>query len=74
MYNLLDSTKPDIIFGTVTWLDSNIKDSQIFRYNIFRNDRNLNGEDVLIAVKDNLISSPATELHTDFCEIVWCKL
>ena len=43
LYNLLDtcSTKPDIIFGTETWLDPSIKDSQIFPpgYNIFRNDR-----------------------------------
>ncbi|CAC5379034.1 unnamed protein product [Mytilus coruscus] len=75
LHNLLDSTKPDIIFGIETWLDSRIKDSQIFPpgYNIFRNDRNLNGEGVLIAVQDNLISSPVPELHTD-CEIVWCKL
>ena len=28
--NLIDSTNPDIIFGTETWIDSNIKDSQIF--------------------------------------------
>jgi len=28
---------------------------------------------VLIAVRDNLISSPIPELQTD-CEIVWCRL
>ena len=39
--NLIDSTNPDILFGTETWIDSNIKDSQIFPsgYNIFRKDK-----------------------------------
>ncbi|CAC5423219.1 unnamed protein product [Mytilus coruscus] len=75
LYNMLDSTKRDIILGTETWIDSSIKDSQIFPpgYNIYRNDRNLNGGGVLVAVRDNLISSPVTELQTD-CEMVWCKL
>jgi hypothetical protein len=52
--NLIDSTNPDIIFGTETWIDSNIKDSHIFPsvYNIFRKDRNCGGGGVLIAVKD----------------------
>ncbi|CAC5417073.1 unnamed protein product [Mytilus coruscus] len=45
LINLIESTKPDIIFGTETWLDSSIKDSQYFPdgYNIYRNDRNLSG-------------------------------
>lgn len=75
LYNMLDSTKQDIIFGTETWINSSIKDSQIFPpgYNIYRNDRNLNGGEVLVAVCDNLISSPVTELQTDY-EMVWCKL
>jgi hypothetical protein len=28
---------------------------------------------LLLAVRDNLISSPVSELQTD-CEIIWCKL
>ncbi|VDI40776.1 Hypothetical predicted protein [Mytilus galloprovincialis] len=40
---------------------------------IIKNDRNLNGGGVVVAVRDNLISSPVTELQTD-CEMVWCKL
>ena len=38
--NLIDNTKPDVMFGTETWLDHGIKDSQIFPsgYNVFRND------------------------------------
>ena len=73
--NLIDSTKPDVIFGTETWLDASIKDSQVFPdgYNIYRSDRKINGGGVLIAVKDNLVTSAVPELHTD-CEIVWCKL
>ncbi len=73
--NLIDSTKPDIIFGTETWLDASIKDQQFFPdgFNIYRTDRKINGGGVLIAVKDSLITSAVPELHTD-CEIVWCKL
>jgi hypothetical protein len=39
--NMIRSTYPDIIFGTETWIDNSIKDSQIFLrgYTIFRNDR-----------------------------------
>ncbi|CAC5374842.1 unnamed protein product [Mytilus coruscus] len=73
--NLIDSTKPDIIFGIETWINHSIKDSQIFPkgYNIFRNDRNLSGGGVLIAVKNIYITTSVPELQTD-CEIVWCKL
>ena len=74
--NLIDSTNPDILFGTETWIDSNIKDSQIFPsgYNIFRKDKtNCGGGGVLIAVKDIFIVTPVPELQTD-CKIVWCKL
>ena len=58
LINLIDSTKPDVIFGTETWLDPSIKDAQFFQegYNIYRNDRNLNGGGVLIGVKDTYIT------------------
>ena len=73
--NMIRSTYPDIIFGTETWIDNSIKDSQIFPrgYTIFRNDRNLSGGGVLIAVKNNYIATATPELQTE-CEIVWCKL
>ena len=73
--NLIDSTNPEIIFGTETWIDSNIKDSQLFPsgYDIFRKDRNCGGAGVLIAVKDIFIVTSVPELQTD-CEIAWCKL
>lgn len=49
---MIGSIHPDIIFGTETWIKNSIKDSQIFPngYIIFRNDRNLRGGSVLIAV------------------------
>jgi hypothetical protein len=74
LINLIDSTKPDVIFGTETWQDPSIKDAQFFQegYNIYRNVRNLNGGGVLIAVKDTYITSSVQELQTD-CEIVWCN-
>jgi len=31
LINLIDSTKPDVIFGTETWLDPSIKDAQFFQ-------------------------------------------
>jgi hypothetical protein len=69
------SVNPDIIFGTESWIDSSVKDAQILPggFNIYRNDRNLNGGGVLLAVKDTLLTSAVPELQTN-CEIVWCKL
>jgi hypothetical protein len=61
--NLISSVNPDIIFGTETWIDSSVKDAQILPggFNIYRNDRNLNGGGVLLAVKDTLLTSAVTE-------------
>ncbi|CAC5418759.1 unnamed protein product [Mytilus coruscus] len=75
LINLIESTKPETIFGTETWLDASIKDTQYFPdgYNIYRNDRNLSGGEVLIAVNDAYITSSVPELQTG-CEIVWCKM
>ena len=43
--NLLESTRPDIVVGTETWLDSSIQDSEVFpgTYKVFRKDRNRYG-------------------------------
>ena len=73
--NLISSVKQDIIFGTETWIDSTIKDIQIFPdgYHMVRNDRKLSGGGVLIAVRDTLLTTAVPELHTLY-EIVWCKL
>jgi len=74
--NMLDSTKPDIIIGTETWLDSSIKSSEIFPrgYKIIRKDRvGSGGGGVLIAVASELNCEEVPELDTN-CEIIWVKL
>jgi hypothetical protein len=73
--NLLDSVKPDIVFGTETWVDASVTDSQIVPpgYIVYRKDRKMNGGGVLLAVRDTIRTCAAPEFDTD-CEIVWCKL
>ena len=53
----LDEHKPDIVVGTETWLNPQIKDSEIFpeTYNIFRNDRTDGYGGVLIAIKNTIV-------------------
>ncbi|VDI49506.1 Hypothetical predicted protein [Mytilus galloprovincialis] len=69
--NLVESIKPDIVLGTETWIDSSVKDNQIFppNYNIYRNHRNMKGGGVLIAINHDHLNTPVPELHTN-CEIV----
>ena len=64
------------MIGTETWLDPNIKDSEIFPsgYRLHRKDRiTTSGGGVLIAVKNEYNSEDVPELDTD-CEIIWTKL
>ncbi|VDI45583.1 Hypothetical predicted protein [Mytilus galloprovincialis] len=58
-----------------TWIDPSITDNQIFppNYNIYRNDRNIQGGGVLIAINSDHLSTPVPELQTN-CEIVWAKI
>jgi hypothetical protein len=64
-----------VLNWTETWIDSSVKDAQNLPggFNIYHDDRNLNGGGVLLAVKDTLLTSAVPELQTN-CEIVWCKL
>ena len=73
--NLVDSTKPDIIVATETWLDSNIKNSEILPedYEVFRKDMNRNGGGVLIAVRKELDCYEVPEFQED-CELVWARI
>jgi hypothetical protein len=75
LQNLLDSTKPDIIPASETWLDHTINDVELFQgnYNLFRNDRNLTGGGVLIAVHKDYLCEEVPDLSTD-CDIVWAKM
>ena len=62
---LLDTTKPDIIIGTETWLDPSITSSEYFpasRYTVYRRDRppNSKGQShggVLIAINSEFEST-----------------
>ena len=73
--NLLESTKPDIVVATETWLDPSIKDTEIFpsSYNVFRKDRHRHGGGVLIAVHSSFNCSEVYELQED-CELIWVRL
>eukprot|EP00745_Piridium_sociabile_P041733 TRINITY_DN82982_c0_g1_i5.p1 TRINITY_DN82982_c0_g1~~TRINITY_DN82982_c0_g1_i5.p1 ORF type:complete len:1008 (+),score=211.04 TRINITY_DN82982_c0_g1_i5:126-3026(+) len=75
IFNLIESTKPDIIIGTETWMDSGIKDSEVFpdQYTLYRRDRNREGGGVLVAVRDSLKSAREPELET-MCEIIWIRI
>ena len=78
---LLDTTKPDVIIGTETWLDSSISSSEYFpanRYTVYRRDipPNSKGQShggVLIAINSEFYSTEINSLQTD-CEIVWVEL
>ena len=78
---LLQRNKPDILFGTETWLGENISDSEILPpgYNIYRLDRKKTkekkkGGGVLLAISKTLTSHKVPELAPDGCEIVWAKI
>ena len=70
--NLIDSTKPDVIVATETWLDPSIKNNTILpdSYEVFRKDRNHFSGGVLIAVKKGLECFEVSELQKD-CELIW---
>ena len=74
--NVLESVKPDILIGTETWLDPQIKDSEIFPsgYKLHRNDRkSSSGGGVLIAVKNEYNSEDVPKLYAE-CELVCVML
>ena len=73
--NLIKSTKPDIVIGTETWINTTVTDNQIFpqNYKLYRKDRNMQGGGVFIAISNDILSTPVTELQTD-CEIIWAKI
>ena len=70
---VIDHYKPHIIFGTESWLTSNIESNEIFPngYKIFRKDRpdDCHGGGVFQAVKNDIIITHRSDLDTD-CEII----
>ena len=75
--NMIDSTKPDIIIGTESCVNPDIKDNEYFpdTYSVHRNDRPVGqtGGGVFVAVRRDYISSSVPDLDTD-CEIKWVKI
>lgn len=83
--NAINYIKPDIVFGTESWLSGvkpgkpptsdAVKSSEIFPsdYNVFRNDRNSFGGGVFILVHNSLIAEEQPKLVTN-CEINWVKV
>ena len=66
--NIIESTKPDIVIGTETWLDPSIKDCEVFpnEYKLYRKDRKgRQGGGVLVAVHTNYISDEVEDLSPD---------
>ena len=74
-FNVLESVKPDIVFGTATWLYSHIKDPDIFPkgYKVYRKDRAASDGGVLVAFKDEFDGEYVLELDAD-CELIWAKV
>ena len=58
-WNLVESSKPDVILGCETWLKPTISNQEIAPpgYSIYRKDRDDGYGGVLVAVKSNFISS-----------------
>ena len=75
LLTMIDSSAPDIIVGTETWLNSSIMNNEIFPpsvYELERRDRPDGYGGVLIAVKKNLNSKKITA-NID-SEQVWVKI
>ncbi|CAC5415277.1 unnamed protein product [Mytilus coruscus] len=78
---ILDSVKPNMIFGTETWLDKETSSYDYFPisdYNVYRRDRPPNEKNqshgsVLIAISKDIISDEISELQTN-CENVWAEV
>ncbi|KAH6944849.1 hypothetical protein HPB50_005580 [Hyalomma asiaticum] len=71
----IDITRPCVVLGTESWLDSDIADSEVFpkAYVCYRKDRNSHSEGVFILVDKN-ISSRETHVKCDQSESVWAQL
>ena len=73
----LESVKPDVVFGTESWLDGNILNSEVFPENFtaYRKDRVNNPHGgVFLLVDSSIISSEETSLVVEGIELVWAKI
>ena len=74
--HLLDSTSPDVVIGTESWLNSEISNNSVFptdRYTVFRRDRGSRGGGVFILIENSIHATCEENLNTN-CEILWCKI
>lgn len=75
MNNLLNSTKPEVVICTETWIAHSMADNRRFldNYHIYHKDRKTTGGGVLIAISKEYLSESVPEYDTE-CEIVWAKI
>lgn len=76
--NIIESSKPDIVIGTETWLKPNIHNNEVFpeNYNIYCKDRiDKEGGGVLLATKKDFISDEVNNMHVDeISEMIRAKI
>jgi hypothetical protein len=76
--NIIESSKPDIVVGTETWLKPNIHTNEVFpeKYNVYRKDR-IDQEEggFLLAIKKEFIGDEVNDMHLDEKgEMIWAKI
>ena len=78
--NLIESTKPDIVVGTESWLTSEHSNSEYFPdgYSIYRKDRGPHndkktGGGVFLMISSKYISVQLSDLDVD-CELIWAQV
>ena len=78
-YNLVESTKPDIIAATETWFTGQIHDAEYFNldhYTVYRRDRcnDTSGGGIIIAVNEEYNSLLEEDLGKNNVEMIWVKV
>lgn len=74
--NLIDSSNPNIIIGTETWLRKDICSSEIFPdgFNVYRKDRRDGYGGVLVAVRSDYISEEVNPDNENDTESIFVKI
>ena len=76
--NMIQSSDPDVILGTESWLNKDVLDGEIFpeNYSVIRKDRTTGktgGGGVFIAYRNDIILTHRADLDAD-CELLWAQL
>ena len=77
LHAVLESVKPDVVFGNESWLDGNILNSEVFpeNFTVYRKDRASDPHGgVFLLVDSSLISSEETSLDVEGAELIWAKI